>query len=141
MMRTFLAIAFSLLACTGFAQKTKTIELDASMRCENCGKHYQEALSKVDGVQSVTPDVKSQKVTVVYDAKKTSKKDLQSKVAAMGSKMGKSKDCEKGGKDSECCEEKNAKGGKAVKSMKKSGSKMKKVSKKIDTKTGATVGA
>lgn len=52
-------------------EKTLAVAVDG-MHCAGCADHVKEAVGKLAGVSSVTPDTKSGTVTVVYDPAKTS---------------------------------------------------------------------
>lgn len=56
--------------------KTLLLTTEPQMRCESCETKVQGALSSMKGVEEVTTSLKTQVITVVYDADKTSETTL-----------------------------------------------------------------
>lgn len=50
--------------------ETRSIGIDG-MTCENCVKHVQKALKRVNGVKDVKADLESNSATVTFDTTKT----------------------------------------------------------------------
>lgn len=61
-------------AAAGYAANLKTVVLsiEPPMECSNCENRVATCITDVEGVKSVTPDRKSQTVSISYDDKVTS---------------------------------------------------------------------
>lgn len=58
------------------------------MACQHCRAHVEEALTKLNGVESAVANVAEKKVTVTYDDAQVKVADMQTAVDEAGYKMG-----------------------------------------------------
>lgn len=71
--------------------KVKTAKFNVNGRCARCGQRIEKAAKAVDGVQTAQWDEVSKEMVVTFDSKKTSKKDIQRAIVAIGFTAGKMK--------------------------------------------------
>lgn len=71
--------------------KVKTAKFNVNGRCARCGQRIEKAAKAVDGVQTAQWDEVSKEMVVTFDTKKTSKKDIQRAIVAIGFTAGKMK--------------------------------------------------
>mgnify|MGYP001632357683 FL=1 len=79
-MKKNLLVAFMLvLAGNAFANTkadTLVVTTNPQMHCENCEKKIKSNIRFVKGTKKIDTSVKEQKVTIIYDSKKSSYKDF-----------------------------------------------------------------
>jgi copper chaperone CopZ len=56
--------------------------------CDECVRKLREPLLRIDGVQEVTVDTKSERVIVTFDARRTNAPDLHDAILKSGYKAG-----------------------------------------------------
>ncbi len=83
MKKTIIIAVLAMFGLTAAAQ-SKTETINVSGNCGMCKKRIEVAAKKVDGVNSVNWDVKSNIATLTFDAKKTSKAAIAKGIAAAG---------------------------------------------------------
>ena len=71
--------------------KVKTAKFNVNGRCARCGQRIETAAKAVEGVQTAQWDEVSKEMVVTFDSKKTSKKDIQRAIVAIGFTAGKMK--------------------------------------------------
>ena len=71
--------------------KVKTAKFNVNGRCARCGQRIEAAAKGVQGVQTAQWDEVSKEMTVTFDSKLTSKKDIQRAIVAIGFTAGKMK--------------------------------------------------
>jgi copper ion binding protein len=89
---TLMLLLFVAAACVGntqHGQKTMTQKGHAmislpTMQCNTCIETIQKAVEKVEGVQSVSIDLKNKMAHVNFDPAKTSQKKIEKAIAAAG---------------------------------------------------------
>lgn len=91
MTRTILIMLLAfLLAPTAFAGERSWVELAVGgMACEGCASGIKTGLGKLDGVTSVEVDVKERRVVVTYDRSRTSREQIEGRIAELGYVIGK----------------------------------------------------
>ena len=86
------AVLLCAMTTTGMAMtKVKTAKFNVNGRCARCGQKIEKAAKAVDGVQTASWDEVSKEMEVTFDTKKTSKKDIQKAIVAIGFTAGKMK--------------------------------------------------
>lgn len=75
-----------LIASVAVAKDIKTVVLTTNpqMHCEKCENKIKENLRYVKGIKTIKTDVKSQSVTVTYDADKTNVEALRASLKKVG---------------------------------------------------------
>lgn len=88
MKKTIMALTIALMAVAAQAKDIKTVVFTTNpkMSCENCEKKIKGNLRYEKGVKSIDTNVEQQKVTVKYDADKTSAETLQKAFEKFGYK-------------------------------------------------------
>ena len=79
-------LTFSIVSAVCFGQKVKTVTLNTDMRCARCEAHIVAGLKEQPGVQDVSSELLKKTVTVTYDKKKTSPKQLISAIESLNFK-------------------------------------------------------
>lgn len=69
--KMMMLLAAVCMAITVNAKDIKTVVLTTNMHCANCAKNIYENVRFEKGVTKITTDVKTKKVTITYDAEKT----------------------------------------------------------------------
>ncbi len=73
-------------AVTGcFRQVVRTITIEVpQLKSADCAKRIQDALGRVEGVQSATADIPKRQLVVTYDSEKVAIKNIEAVVAGAG---------------------------------------------------------
>ena len=90
-MKIATAIALMAMMAMPITAKVKTTKFNVNGRCARCGQRIETAAKAVDGVQTAQWDEVSKEMVVTFDSKKTSKKDIQKAIVAIGFTAGKMK--------------------------------------------------
>ncbi|MCQ2174633.1 MAG: heavy-metal-associated domain-containing protein [Bacteroidales bacterium] len=83
------ALCLVLAAAVSFAavkKEVKTVVFDTYLHCEDCVRKVQENISFEKGVKSLDVSLKEQRITVSYDASKTSEEKLEAAIRKLGYK-------------------------------------------------------
>ncbi len=92
-MRRFFQVALMTFVISAFAStamaKPKTAKFNVNGRCARCGVKIEAAAKAVDGVKTAEWDEVSKEMVVTFDSHKTSKKQIQKAIAAVGFTAGK----------------------------------------------------
>ncbi|MBN1268490.1 MAG: heavy-metal-associated domain-containing protein [Kiritimatiellae bacterium] len=85
-LRTFwISLCLSAFAAGCYRQDIRTLIVDVpQMRSTECVKIVQNALSSVDGILTVQPDVSSHTLAVTYDSRKLGIKNIEYVITAAG---------------------------------------------------------
>lgn len=84
-MKTFLILAALLVSAPAlWAQKADTLVVKTSAKCGMCKRTLETQLIREPGVQSVSLDVKSKNLTLVYSPRTTSHERLRTAVTKVG---------------------------------------------------------
>jgi mercuric ion binding protein len=83
----FTLLAVMAMTLTAQAKTVKTT-FNVSGKCELCEQRIEKAAKKVPGVLSASWNVKTQKLALVYDNKKTTPTKVQKAIAAAGHDAG-----------------------------------------------------
>lgn len=90
-MRMAIALMMMAMMTLPVSAKVKTAKFNVNGRCARCGQRIETAAKAVDGVQIAQWDEVSKEMVVTFDSKKTSKKDIQKAIVAIGFTAGKMK--------------------------------------------------
>lgn len=78
-------MAAAILAVGCFRQDVKTIVVNVpGMKSPECSKIIQDAMTKVEGIVEVTPDVTAHTVTVRFDSTRLAIKNIEFVIATAG---------------------------------------------------------
>jgi mercuric ion binding protein len=103
-MKTFFLAVCTVICAAASAQNLKTTSFTVSGNCGMCKKHIEKAAA-IDGVTKATWNKDSKKVSLSYDAAKTSPEQVQQKIAAAGYDTEKFRGDDKAYKElDECCQ-------------------------------------
>jgi mercuric ion binding protein len=86
-MKTKLAVlmaGFMLMGFTAFALGKKTETINVAGKCGMCENRIEKTSLGVDGVSKANYDLKTKKLTVTYDEKKTNIDKIEKALAAVG---------------------------------------------------------
>ena len=100
---TALSLLFIAVGCFGNnqhdpakqAQKGHAMIMLPTMQCDTCAKTIKSAVEKVQGVQSVSVDIKNKMAHVNFDPANTSQEKIEKAIAAAGYDANKTKRDEK----------------------------------------------
>lgn len=86
MKRLLLLAVMATLTLGSFAQNksTVTIQTNASRNCQKCETRFKDNVPFFKGVKEYTYDKATAKLTVTYDAKKTSPEQLRKQISDLG---------------------------------------------------------
>lgn len=76
----------SALTSAASKKEVKTVVFDTYLHCENCVRKVQENISFEKGVKALDVSLKDQKITISYDAAKTSEDKLEAAIKKLGYK-------------------------------------------------------
>ncbi len=79
-------LTFSIVSVLSYGQKVKTVTLNTDMRCGHCQERIVNGLKQQPGVQDVSSELLKKTVTITYDKKKTSPKQLITAIEGMNFK-------------------------------------------------------
>lgn len=86
-MRKIILILLILIPFLGFTQKKKDIRktnFEVNGVCEMCKARIEKATFKIKGVKSVSWDMESHQLSLIYDSSKTSLINVHNKIAEVG---------------------------------------------------------
>lgn len=91
-MRKFITAALCLLmtASLSFAapkKEIKTVVFDTYLHCKDCVRKVEENISFEKGVKDLEVSLEEQRITVRYDASKTSEEKLEAAIRKLGYKV------------------------------------------------------
>lgn len=85
MRKILLIVGVLLISTSGFAQKKNAkVEFEVDGVCKMCKVRIEKAALKTKGVKSASWDVKTHKLSLVIDERKTDGKTVQKNIAAVG---------------------------------------------------------
>ncbi len=110
-------LTFSIISALSYGQKVKTVTFNTDMRCGHCQERIVTGLKQQPGVQEVSSELLKKTVTITYDKRKTSPKQLITAIEGMNFKAEVAKKGKKStlkvepckGEGEEGCEEKEKK--------------------------------
>lgn len=74
-----------LAACGCFRQDTRTLLVNTpGMKTQECSKIIQGALSRIDGIESVDPDLEKHTLTIRYNSTKLGIRNIEYLIAGLG---------------------------------------------------------
>lgn len=85
-LKLLVLLTFSIISAISYGQKVKTVTFNTDMRCGHCQERIVAGLKKQPGVQEVTSELAEKTVTVTYDKKQTSTKQLITAIEGMNFK-------------------------------------------------------
>ena len=90
-MKKIIIAALAIIVCGAAQAKDKTVKFKVNGRCERCGQRITTTAKAIDGVKTALWDEVTKDMVVTFDTKKTSKKDIQRAIVALGFTAGKMK--------------------------------------------------
>lgn len=86
-------------AFAGTKKDIKTVTFDTFLHCKECVKKVQENIAFEKGVKDLEVSLEKQKITIDYDARKTSVETLKKSIEKLGYKAIEHKEGKDGSKD------------------------------------------
>jgi len=89
MKKTMLMMAMAVASLTVYAQKenssdTLRVTTNPQMHCENCESKIKKNIRFVKGVKNIETSIPEQKVTIIYDSKKSDYKTIEAAFKEIG---------------------------------------------------------